>query len=42
MAGGKGKADNLHQKSASRSSRAGLQVIIIIIFLKNINNKFYI
>ncbi|ORX52496.1 histone-fold-containing protein [Piromyces finnis] len=25
MAGGKGKADNLHQKSASRSSRAGLQ-----------------
>jgi len=25
MAGGKGKSDNLHQKSASRSSRAGLQ-----------------
>ncbi|ORX72582.1 histone-fold-containing protein [Anaeromyces robustus] len=25
MAGGKGKADTLHQKSASRSSRAGLQ-----------------
>ena len=32
MAGGKGKSDNLHQKAASRSSRAGLQVIIYIMF----------
>jgi len=39
MAGGKGKADNLHQKSASRSSRAGLQVII---YLNQIDENNYI